>query len=44
MSDRSCMVHPIDLEDAADPAHLVLQIKFVVKIFPVLVIMLCENL
>ena len=36
VSDRSCMVHPIDLEDAVDPADLVLQIKFLVKIFPVL--------
>lgn len=27
------MVHPIDLEDAVDPADLVLQIKFLVKIF-----------
>ena len=30
------MEHPVDHEDAVDPADLILQIKFLVKIFPVL--------
>ena len=44
MWDGSCKERPIDHEDAVDPADLILQIKFLVKIFPVLAHTLWDSL